>query len=271
MIRIDDGKCVKCGICTEVCAVSAITPASFEVNQEDCFQCCNCLSVCHRQAISFGSFTTEGFRGYSIASEDFRNLIRNRRSCRNYQPRNIDKSVIGGIAEELSYSPTGGNLQGVNVTVLDHPDKVRKLSDRINELFIAYGKLGYLLVPMLGLKNALDFLRLVKRLKTRTGDILTHNAPAALVFHADPKSTNTPHEDCSIAAAVAVLYAEVSDLGTCFNGYLSIGLNYSRRIRKMLGIPKGHRVYAALTIGYPKYTYRNMVYRKSVSVEYPEL
>jgi len=44
-------KCIRCGLCAEVCLVANITMETFPRVVEGCFFCQRCVSLCPREAI----------------------------------------------------------------------------------------------------------------------------------------------------------------------------------------------------------------------------
>jgi nitroreductase len=86
-------------------------------------------------------------------------------------------------------------------------------------------------------------------------DAITYNAPGAIFAHA-PVSSSLPQVDCDAALLYVILAAEAHGLGTCWNGLLQDAaagahLRGFDRLANVLGIPPGHRCYAAATIGFP--------------------
>lgn len=53
-IRIDEDKCVKCGMCTRNCKASCINHNNGTVDYSRCVTCGNCLEKCHKDAIYYG-------------------------------------------------------------------------------------------------------------------------------------------------------------------------------------------------------------------------
>jgi nitroreductase len=99
----------------------------------------------------------------------------------------------------------------------------------------------------------------------RGRDAITYGAPAAIFAYA-PTSSSTPQVDCDAALLYAMLAAESHGLGTCWNGLLQGAaagdhLRGFARLRDFLGIPDGHKCYAAATIGYPAVKYRRVAER----------
>ena len=95
----------------------------------------------------------------------------------------------------------------------------------------------------------------------KTGrDMLLWNAPAAIIVHGK-KGNDTIGFGCAIALHHAVLMGETMNIGSCYNGLFQEGINRNSDNKKMLGIPKGHKVYGAMTLGYSKLKYQRVVRR----------
>ena len=82
-------------------------------------------------------------------------------------------------------------------------------------------------------------------------DMLYFDSRTLLVFTA-PRYNALALGDAWIAAQNAVDYAEAIEVSTCYNGYLIMAANQNPRVKSALGIPRGEKVAAALTLGYPK-------------------
>ena len=100
----------------------------------------------------------------------------------------------------------------------------------------------------------------------RGEDPLFHDAPAVLLFHAPDDETS--EVDCALAAAQTTLLAPSLGLGTCYIGYASAVLKRFRRIARPYGIPKGHKAYVVLTVGYPDEQYLRLVPRPPLKTRY---
>ncbi|MCI1639724.1 MAG: ferredoxin family protein [Bacteroidales bacterium] len=73
MIRIDDDRCVRCGICVKECRNNVLAMVNDEkglhvgvVHPENCSHCTHCVDSCSFKAISFSGETSKG-RGKELA------------------------------------------------------------------------------------------------------------------------------------------------------------------------------------------------------------
>ena len=86
-------------------------------------------------------------------------------------------------------------------------------------------------------------------------DLIIYNAPGRNFFSCSCCIFN-PQTDCDTALLFVQLYAEANGLATCWNGLLqgaSAGdhLKGFTKLSEFLKIPKDHKCYAAMTVGYP--------------------
>ena len=58
------------------------------------------------------------------------------------------------------------------------------------------------------------------------------------------------------------LMAESLGLGVLYSGFFVACTRLSRKLRKMLDLPKGHKVITCMVIGYPAVKYQRIVPRK---------
>ena len=54
-VRIDESKCVNCGLCTKNCKASAIDFKNHKIDYSRCVVCGDCLGKCHKGALNFTS------------------------------------------------------------------------------------------------------------------------------------------------------------------------------------------------------------------------
>jgi nitroreductase len=85
----------------------------------------------------------------------------------------------------------------------------------------------------------------------KNDDILLYHSRTLLAFTA-PRRNAMALGDAWIAAQNAVNYAESIGVATCYNGFLIQAAKYDAALRKLMGIPKGEKLAAALNLGYPK-------------------
>ena len=126
MIAVDAEKCVRCGACVRDCIVEVLKPGADGVpcvasgEERFCLNCQHCLAVCPQGAVVCNGVTPEECAGIGPlpgAAELF-NLLRQRRSIRQYRPENLEPEIIDRLVESLAWIPTGCNDHRLFFTVI---------------------------------------------------------------------------------------------------------------------------------------------------------
>lgn len=273
---IDKSLCTECRLCIIDCTAKAINREKIEIIRPKCINCGHCIAICPVAAVSLNGDT-----GLSLEEPDdsyfnsWGNLVKMRRSIRHYEDRPVDKEIIDKICDTVIHSPTGTNARKTGITILDSREKITELNDIIMRHFETVTKWLFnpLTYPFFRLfigKEKSDKVFSYKRLIPQYfqgKNILTHDAPLLMIFHGET-SASTPEQDGIIWATTAMYTAESLGIGTCFNGFLVLGINTCSKARKYLGLTKGRKVYETFTAGYGKYTYKRTVPVRDKDVTY---
>jgi nitroreductase/NAD-dependent dihydropyrimidine dehydrogenase PreA subunit len=277
-------KCTGCGLCLEVCPsfVFELSDKKSRVVRGDwCIGCGQCGAVCPVEAILHeASVLGKGVRlgpRSSVTAEKLMLLLRERRSVRSYRRKPVPKKVLEQIIEAGRYAPTGSNSQNVRYLVLTAPARI----DRLRALTISFyerifnlvrNRFGALLLKVFAgrriveqLKESIPKLEHAKALMDQGKDCLFYGAPAVMVVHAESWDTSSAF-NAALALYNCSLMAHTLGVGCCFNGYLQGAVNSSRRIKKWLGIPRDHRCFGAMTLGYQGVRYQRLVKRDPAKV-----
>jgi len=263
---VDKDKCIKCGLCKDDCPVWTIGMDEYPYikKEENCFKCQHCFAVCPTGAISIlGNNPADelSLKDLSINSEDFKRLIRGRRSVRKYKNENISKSVITELCQTALHAPTAKNTNTVHFTVIDDKEKLDKFRK------IVYGKL-----KVLNLENMLGFNinKMVENWEAGKSDKLFATAPHMVVASA-PQDTPFSSVDSIIALSYFELLANTMNIGTLWNGILRYLFNQViPEIRKELEIPEDHRIDHVMVFGVPDVVYHRTVNRNPVHLNFVE-
>jgi len=277
-------KCTGCGLCLEVCPafVFVMKDEKASVERGDwCIGCGHCGAVCPVEAIRHeATVLAKGpplGPGPAATPETLMLLLRERRSVRSYHNRPVPKKVLEGIIEAGRYTPTGSNSQNVHYVVLTTPaeiDQLRTMTIAFYERIFKWvqSRFGPFLLRLFAgrrivekLQESIPKMEHVKEVIAQGEDRLFYGAPAVMVVHAESWDTCSAF-NCSVALYNCSLMAHTLGIGCCFNGYLEGAANNSRRIKRWLGIPRDHRCYAAMTLGYQKTQYQRLVKRDPAKV-----
>lgn len=266
MIEINFDICTKCGLCVKDCFFKAIEPETFSVIERRCTYCGHCVSICPVNAVSSDKIQSETLKSIPPEfSDNLLTLIKNRRSIRLYKEEDVESAIVDKIIDAVSYTPTGTNSCETSVTVIARREKVKSLSDRMIKFFITASTFLFnpITYPFLTLfagktmtKKLFGYKRRLLKNREEQKDLLTHYAPLLFIFHADVKKSAVPSQDTIIKATAGLYYAESLGLGTCFNGFVVIGLNANKKLKKLAGIPESHKVYETFTAGWPAVKYK---------------
>jgi len=241
-----------------------------------CIGCGHCGAVCPTEAIHFEGCPYDAHPGKgelpAVSPEGLELLLRERRSVRIYTPDPVPQEILKKILDAGRYGPTGTNSQNVNYAILRSPDQIGELH-RMTMAFYdkifsrARGFLGQLLLPLIAGRKTAEYLReslpkieYAGEQMKQGKDRLFYHAPVVMIAHAESWDSSSPF-NCSVALYHCSLMAHTLGLGCCFNGFLVNAVNHAPRIKKWLGIPPGHRCYAAMTLGFPDVKYLRLIHR----------
>jgi len=256
------------------CISKAIRKENKEVLHDKCIHCGHCVSICPVEAVTINGLSGEQLISTPDAMPLYmETLVKKRRSVRHYKNELVSRKKIDKILEVTNCAPTGTNSRSVSISVLDSREKIDELTDIIMRHFdkmtkIILNPITYpFLLIILGRKKTgklFNYKRMISKYESGN-NILTHNAPLLMIFHSHKKSS-TPVQDGIIWATTAMYFAESLGIGTCFNGFLVIGINTSMKAKKYLNIPIGHKICETFTAGYPEYSYKRGVIRDDLKV-----
>ncbi|MHB0875024.1 MAG: nitroreductase family protein [Anaerolineae bacterium] len=264
MVSIDESKCTHCDLCSTVCPDGIILagPTVPADRQAFCAECGHCVAACPSQAISLasGALPDELPLAPPVSPESAMALLLRRRSTRSYKSEPLARQHLEAILAAAATYPSSANIRPVKAYVVTDATRlaeVRRATQGFYRLLLRIAQLpGFALVGRVAGYPPTELKRLVHGLRNITEtddgrDRLFHDAVALMVF-AVPKAYRESVGDAWLAAENAVIYAETIPVGTCYNGFLTIAAGNRGSVRALLGVPRGEKVVAALTLGYPR-------------------
>lgn len=151
----------------------------------------------------------------------FIDLLRKRRSIRQFQDKAVEQEKIDLLTEAVLRSPSSRSLYPWHFVVVQDKATLAALSK--------------------SKPHGAAFLK---------------QAPLAIVVCADPESCDVWVEDCSIASILLHLEATDLGLGSCWIQLRLREYNEQQsapaRAAEILGVPEGMEVQTIIAIGYPK-------------------
>lgn len=251
-VEINTDKCIGCGLCSKVCVAHnlVIDQNKARKGMNDCVMCGQCSAVCPQKAISiegYGSEQMEKTEEVWLSPEDILNVIRFRRSVRNFKKIEIPREVMEQVLEAGRLTHTAKNMQDVSFVVLEK--EITRIESMAVKLFKIIKPLADLFWPMA--RN------------TKIDDhFFFFHAPVVIVILAKEKTNGI------LAAQNMEFAAEANGLGVLFSGFFTTTANISHKIRKALRVPKGKRIAATLVLGYPDVKFLRSVPRRQLDVIY---
>ncbi|MGE5586343.1 MAG: nitroreductase family protein [Bacillota bacterium] len=147
---------------------------------------------------------------------DLMDAIKERRSVRAYQDRDVAADKLERVLEAARLAPSASNRQMWKFVVVRDPDRRRLLAEAANgQSFVAQAPV------------------VIAGVALRTGHVMSCEVPSYAV-------------DLSIAMEHIALAAAAEGLGTCWIGAFS-----QPRAREILGVPDRYKIVALMPLGYP--------------------
>jgi nitroreductase len=156
----------------------------------------------------------------------FSELVNLRRSCRSFLERPLERDKIIRCLEAARMAPSACNSQPWRFVVVDHPEKVQKLSPLLQS----------------------EPFRLNAFTKQAPVFVVVVEEPANLAakFGGRFKDQEFASIDIGLAVENFCLAAAEQGLGNCIIGWFA-----ENKLRRLLGIPKGRRIRLVIALGYP--------------------
>ena len=262
LLVVDKETCNKCGICAQMCGIIYFKEGNFPRQlpgtDEFCLRCGHCVGICPTGAITHKEMPQTPLieKSKEITFAQCAQLIKSRRSIREFKDKAVPRKEIEQIIEVARYSPTGHNMQEVRWLVLNDVPFVRKLAGIGADWLRLFMKNN----PQM----AVMFKGLVEKLDAGVDEFI-HDAPAVVLTFAQ-KNNNIAATDCVIALSYFDLTAKTAGLGCCWAGFFNMCAGTYPPMIEALALPEGFAPYAALMVGYPKYKYHRIPARKPADV-----
>lgn len=250
-IIIDEGKCIGCGLCVKDCpnAYLYLEKNKAHTNNTGCIECGHCYAICPKNAVQMTGYECADEPAVSMTEFDsnrFLSAMKSRRSIRHFTDQAVEQEKIWKLLEAGQYCPTGANAQNVAYTILG--SKQNEAESICVDLFRKGKKLGA------------PFISFLKRIHI-ADDFFFKGAPLVIVV-SSKSSINA-----GLASSYMELMAENLGLGVLYSGFFVICTKLSKKLRKLLELPKGHEVISCMVIGYPDVKYQRIVPRKDLQVK----
>jgi len=256
---VDQDKCKQCYACVSECPFDLINPDKDGVPQlrraarKTCIRCGHCMAVCTADALDITvSPLSESplIKGKILpAPEPLEQFFLSRRSIRTYKKKRVDHAILEKILNTTRYAPSAHNCQPVHWLVVEDPQEVQRIAGCVVEY----------------MRELKIFPGLIRAWANGEDKVL-RGAPHLAIGHADPKSSEHPVEDCTLATTYLDLAAHSHGVGSCWAGFLIQAAPGYQPLREMLNLPENHTLYTALMLGYSKFRYRHIPRRDELKI-----
>ena len=266
LITVDKEKCLRCGICTELCPACILsmgedgTECNFD---RGCMSCGKCVAICPVGALD-NKYTPKDeqlpITKPVLDPESAYHFLRSRRSVRNFKPKAPTQEEITRLLDVARYAPTAGNTQGLNFIVIRDSEKIKQIAEACANWMQDEIDAGT--------QNKRYFLTVLRAYRERGQDIICRNAPC-LIFALARRLNITAVSNAEQAWAYANLFAPTIGLGSTTAGFLrTCGTCGYKPLYDLLEVPNKLIICGALMVGYPKYKYQRMPDRQELKVEF---
>ena len=288
-VSIDYGRCSSCRQCVAVCKDFTLIWKEGKVMVSDnpafgCIACGHCMAICPENAVTVNGRTLSESDLFEIPSaeesasfESLYNLLKRRRSVREFKNIEIEEDKINKIIEASSTSPMGIPPSDVNLLIIKGKNKNREFAEDFCSMLdkmkwlVSWWFLA-LMRPFWGKSNDELFRGFIKPMinlftaRMREGEnLVTYDAPLAIYFYA---SQYADPADPIIAATTAMYAAESLGLSTCMIGSVHPLIQQgalASKFREKYKIKGKSREGLIVLFGYPAVKYKKGVKRSFCS------
>jgi nitroreductase/NAD-dependent dihydropyrimidine dehydrogenase PreA subunit len=289
LIEIDVNNCTKCKACIKACPANLFYLESNNLEIQDnfeeyCIKCGHCVAICPVEIIRLKLYKDKELKRSDQFSnipsfDSLRNLMLTRRSIRQYKDKAVPEEIIEKIIDVARYSPTASNTENVFYTIVQDKGKIKEISgsitSRISKFVELYGdQKGREILKktmnekayQLAVENLPRSIRILEGINNGI-DFWCWDAPILIFIHGK-KDIGGISGNSALAAAHIMLLAKSLGLSTCSLGYLKYFSNESKKIKKIIEIPKNHEIGYCLSLGYSKVKYKKIPSREVAKINW---
>jgi nitroreductase/NAD-dependent dihydropyrimidine dehydrogenase PreA subunit len=284
---VDPDICTRCGRCVSTCSLDVLEMGANgpeATGAAPCFRCGHCVAVCPTHAISHPGMKAEHFRELlpdeeGVTPDLLFDLLRKRRSVRNYTDEQVTESEIMQLIEAAVQAPSGLNAQSWCFTIIQDAERLAHICRRARAIYhVLLRMLGNRVSKfMLGLQVGQEAVEVLEEARPllegiveghKTGSHrLLWGAPTLVVVHS-PDEDPTGAESAHYAVSNFMLMATSMGLGTCVIGFLTAVAEQDTRMRELIHLPEDHSLDAALVVGHPDVQYLRSVDKRAAEIEF---
>lgn len=269
LFEVNTQLCIGQGRCVEVCPAGIIrfqeqdtVPVPVKYAHHYCLHCGHCLAVCPTQALSHQSMNPEDCpeiqEEWQLSSEVVEHYLRTRRSIRVYQDQPVEPSLLKRLIKMASYAPSAHNRQPVCWKIIPHKQQVQRFAGLVIDWIRSVIEKDPEMARerhLIGVVRAWD----------KGKDAVCRQAPHLILAYT-MADVPTGAVDSTIALSYLELAAPSLGLGTCWAGFLNLAARFWPPLQEELDLPIGYKLFGAVMVGYPMYSYHKLPLRKEPKI-----
>lgn len=178
-------------------------------------------------------------------------IIKKRRSVRDFKAEQISDAEIVAIIEAGTYAPSGRGDQSWHFTVVQNAELLGELSEGVKRIYAS-----------------LDNPFLQSQGKNEKYHLFYH-APAVIIVSGNQDAL-LPQLDCAVCVQNILLAAESLNIGSCWISGIDLlaATDEGRPVIEKLNIPSGYKPYFSAALGYKKNENHKAAPRKENNINY---
>ncbi|HEX3048917.1 MAG TPA: nitroreductase family protein [Bacillota bacterium] len=247
--------CSKCGVCISHFQGFCMNPTDGypAIDYAICNQCQKCITICPNQAILMNGQGPEKITApLHIEREDLKELLRRRRSCKKFKDVKIPREILADMASVAAYAPNQN--KNIEIIIVDDPELIAAIDTESLKLTRRFYKALFSVKFLTGFYQLFSKSLKVIRMKMERSlhtqkTVVKENTNAMFITIGDPKVAVTA-ESAPYLLANIIVYTEALGLSSCLMDALKLSINFSKGLKRRLGIPKGYKVFGVLLVGY---------------------
>ncbi|NLI80997.1 MAG: 4Fe-4S binding protein [Deltaproteobacteria bacterium] len=284
-IRIDDTLCRRDGICVTTCPQGIFQRSGEDdlpaiVRREWCIECGHCVAACPHGAITHSGFPPEAVTpvasGILPPYDTLLELIRSRRSRRVFRPDIPGREQVSRVIDACRFAPSAHNVQSTRYLVVQDGERLSRIAALTADYLEKAAR--QLRNPLIrnfyrlllgreldGALQGLEDMEWVVAEHRKGNDLILHRAPTLVLFHSD-RAAVFAGVNANLALQNGALAAEAMGLAAFYTGYVVAACDRDAGIAQYLSLPRTHKIYAGLAMGYPLVRFNYWVERKPARI-----
>ena len=268
---VNEQKCRRCSVCVEECPGRLIyldgeqdnLPRMRYHGEQDCILCGHCVAVCPFSALNLEPLPADGFPHLSnslklSSFEQGEQFLKSRRSVRAYKDMPVPSDVLDRVMDVLRFAPTASHRQAVRWLLVEDPAATRHIAELVIEWMSEVRKND----PAQAKQYRMAGL-IAGWLRGR--DLILRGAPHLAVAYTDQPG-RWQATDSAIALTYLELSAQAAGVAACWAGFFTHAAGHYPPIKAFLGLPQDSEVHGGQMLGYARFAYSRLPWRKPLSL-----